>query len=110
MTMTTREKGEVKILDFEGDLDTNTSPDAETKLKELMSEGALKILVNFKDLDYISSAGLRILLATAKALQKNKGELRICHLNETVDEIFEISGFIEIFNVFKTENEGLEIF
>ena len=107
MKMTIREKDEVKILDFEGYLDSNTSPDAEAKLNEIITGGAQKILFNFKNLKYISSAGVRILLSTVKTLQKNKGELRICHLNEKIDRIFRISGINQIFNVFVTETEAL---
>jgi anti-anti-sigma factor len=68
------------------------------------------LLVDFKALDYISSAGLRVLLATAKRLSSEGGSLRICHLNDTVREVFEISGFSTIFSVFDTEAEALEGF
>jgi len=110
MKVTTREANDVKIADFEGNLDTNTAPDAEEQLKALAKQGATKILVNFEKLDYVSSAGLRVLLATAKGLQASDGSLRICGLNETVEEIFDISGFSTIFNVFGTEAEALEGF
>ena len=69
-----------------------------------------KILVNFADLDYISSAGLRVLLTTAKRLGGSGGTLRICGLNETVSEVFEISGFSVILSVFPNETEALEGF
>ncbi len=111
MKVTTREANDVKIADFEGNLDTNTAPDAESQLSTLLKQGATKILVNFEKLDYVSSAGLRVLLTTAKKLQSvSNGGLRICGLNETVDEIFDISGFSTIFNVFGTEAEALEGF
>ncbi len=74
------------------------------------NQGATKLVVNFEKLDYISSAGLRILLAAAKQLKGNSGELRICSLNETVKEVFDISGFTTILTVTKTEPEALEGF
>jgi anti-sigma B factor antagonist len=110
MKITQREANDVKIMDFEGNLDTNTSHDAEVELNRMLDQGSSKILINFDKLDYISSAGLRILLATAKRLKSMGGEVRLCHLNETVQEIFDISGFSMILNVFGEESEALEGF
>ena len=110
MNMTTREADGVTVVSFNGKLDTNTSPDAEAHLKSLLNQGAQKLLVDFQNLDFVSSAGLRVLLASAKRLETGGGELRICALNETVDEIFEISGFSTILNVFNTEQEALNAF
>jgi anti-sigma B factor antagonist len=107
MEITKRESGAVKIVVLNGNLDTNTAPDAEDHLTSLMEEGSSKILINLENLDYISSAGLRVFLATAKQLKITSGELRLCHLNETVQEIFDMSGFSTILNVSKTESEAL---
>jgi anti-anti-sigma factor len=101
---------EVKVLAFEGSLDTQTSPEAQTQLNQLIEGGDKKILVNFEKLHYISSAGLRILLATAKQLKTADGELRICDLNEVVKEVFDISGFSTIFKIFENETDALDSF
>jgi anti-anti-sigma factor len=61
-------------------------------------------------MEFISSAGLRVLLATAQELQKAGGELRVCNLNEEVNEVFDISGFSTILMVFKDESEALQGF
>jgi len=106
----TRDTNDIKVVDLIGKLDTNTSPDAEKHLNGLLKEGVKKILVNLEKLDYISSAGLRVLLSTNKQLQNTSGLLRICNLNEVVKEIFDISGFSSIFNVFVTESEALNDF
>ncbi len=66
--------------------------------------------MNFEKLHYISSVGLRILLAAAKQLKTADGELRICDLNEVVKEVFDISGFTLIFKIFGTESEALKEF
>ena len=97
----------VKIVRFEGKLDTNTTPEAETALNQAVEQGASKILIDFKDLDFVSSAGLRILLATAKKLGAQGGALRVCSLNETVRDIFDISGFSTLLRVFDDEQEAL---
>ena len=110
MNITTTEVEGITIAEFEGNLDTNTAPDAEERLGELLEKGVTKILVDFTTLDYISSAGLRVLLVTTKRLGGTGGSMRICGLNETVDEVFEISGFSTIFSVFGTRDEALDGF
>ena len=110
MEISVTESGDVRILSFQGNLDTNTSPQAESEINSLIDAGAQKLLVNFEKLDYISSAGLRILLATAKKLKASAGDLKICGLNETVQEVFDISGFATILSVTKTEDEALGAF
>jgi anti-sigma B factor antagonist len=110
MEIAVSDAGEVKVVRIEGKLDTQSSPDAQTQLTQLIAQGATKLVVNFEKLDYISSAGLRILLAAAKQLKGNSGELRICSLNEVVQEVFDISGFTTILTVTKTEPEALEGF
>jgi anti-sigma B factor antagonist len=108
MNLSTRDSNDIKILDIEGILDTQTAPDGEQFLNNLLDEGATKILVNLKKLEYVSSAGLRVFLATAKKLKVSSGKLHLCHLNETVQEIFDISGFSTILNVSATEADALE--
>jgi len=110
MNISSREEGGVTVVGVEGNLDTNTAPDAQQHLDGLQDDGVQKILVNFADLEYISSAGLRVLLATAKRLGGSGGSIRICGLNETVNEVFEISGFSVILSVFGNEAEALEGF
>jgi anti-anti-sigma factor len=100
----------VSVVRLEGNLDTNTSSEAQDSLNKLIDEGASKILVNFDKVDFVSSSGLRILLATAKRLSGTGGNLRISNLNETVTEVFEISGFSTILSVFPTEDEALQGF
>ena len=110
MKMEVRDSDDVKILEFEGNLDTNTSPDAEEKLNDLIDNGSQKLLINFGKLNFISSAGLRVLLATAKKLKGTGGNLQICDLNPTVQEVFDISGFGSILNVSNSEEEALSSF
>lgn len=110
MQISVKTTNEVKVLAFEGKLDTQTSPDAQQQLTQLIGEGENRFVVNFEKLDYISSAGLRVLLAAAKQLKGIDGELRICSLNEVVREVFDISGFTTIFKVFGNESEALDGF
>ncbi len=110
MLISVKTTNEVKVLAFEGRLNAQTSPDAQQQLTRLIEEGENRFLVNFEKLDYISSAGLRVLLAAAKQLKEIDGELRICRLNEVVREVFEISGFTTILKVFGSESDALDGF
>ena len=107
MDVTIRNEGDTKIVMLQGKLDTNSTPNAESEINSLLDDGVNKLLINFEQLSYISSAGLRLLLATAKRLQGSGGDLRVCSLNEMATEVFELSGFTAIINVFASEQEAL---
>ena len=110
MEISVKTANEVKVLAFEGSLDTQTSPYAQTQLSQLIEGGERKILVNLEKLAYISSAGLYVLLGSFKKLKAADGELRICGLNEMVGKVFDIAGFTLIFKIFGTESEALKEF
>jgi anti-sigma B factor antagonist len=107
MEITVRDEGDTKVVMLNGKLDTNTTPAVESEINTLLDGGASKLLINFEQLSYISSSGLRLLLATAKRLKGSGGELKVCTLNEMATEVFEISGFSSILNVFSSEQEAL---
>lgn len=110
MDIDSRQEGAALVVALKGKLDTNTTPPTEQALQEFRDGGTSKMLIDFTNLDYISSAGLRLLLATAKGLKSAGGELRVCSLNKTVKEVFDISGFAAILNVYDSEEEGLADF
>ena len=80
-----------------GRLDTTTAPELEIALKESF-EGVEKLVLDFACLEYLSSAGLRVLLAAQKTMNK-QGEMIIKNVNETITEIFEVTGFIDILTI-----------
>ena len=100
----------VTVVEMEGNLDTNTSVEAQDYINALIDGGSTKLVTDFSRVDFVSSAGLRVLLATAKRLGGVGGSLRICGLNEEVNEVFEISGFSTILDVFPTRDEALQGF
>jgi len=108
MQVTTRTAQGVTIVALAGNLDSNTSPHAQQALDGILAGGVQKLVVDFSALDYISSAGLRVLLGAAKKVQGSGGALRLFGLNDTVREVFEISGFSKILAVRGTEGEALE--
>ena len=98
MEISTRDVDGVTVIDISGSLDTQTSGAASDEMARIAQE-ASKMLLNLESLDFLSSAGLRVLLATAKLLRGSGGEMRVCGLNEVVQEVFEISGFSSLLSV-----------
>ena len=91
-----------------GSLDAVTSPDAEVKLMAAANE-ASAMVIDFSDLSYISSAGLRVMLGLAKTMQKKDGRLVISSLSPQVKEVFDISGFTTIFRIFDTKADAISV-
>jgi anti-anti-sigma factor len=110
MEISTRQQGEAWIVGLAGNLDSATSPKAQQELDAIVSGGAHRIAVDFSALDYISSAGLRVLLGIAKKVGAKGGALRTFGLNQTVKEVFDISGFSTILPVFASEADALKGF
>ena len=110
MNISIEDAGQVKVLGFEGELDAGTAPEAQGEIDRLRAGGSSKIVIDFDRLSYISSAGLRVLMLTAKHLKDAGGELRVCGLNKTVGEVFDMSGFSTILNVFGDREEALADF
>ena len=92
-----KEENENAVFTLEGRLDTVTAPDFEKALKEAIP-GLQNLTLDFEKLDYISSAGLRVLLSAQKAMAK-QGEMKLIHVNETIMEIFEVTGFSDILTI-----------
>ena len=94
MEMKQTKEGKNLLIALEGRLDTLTAPELEKELNSAL-EGIEKLTLDFADLEYISSAGLRVLLSAQKTMN-NQGEMVIRNANETVREVFEVTGFDEI--------------
>ena len=97
MTIRMEKQAGVLTLAPEGRVDTITAPELETAIKENL-DGVTSLIFDLSDLEYVSSAGLRVLLAAQKAMNA-QGEMKVCHVNETVLEIFEVTGFSDILTI-----------
>ncbi len=100
------EKGAFSCLAFKGRLDATSSPSAEEAFAKSIEKNP-KTLVDLSSLEYISSAGLRVLLVAAKRSQQKAGRIAIFGLTDNVREVFEISGFSALFRIFDTEAEAI---
>ena len=90
-------------------LDTNTAPEVEKELEGVIEGGESKVVVDFSKTAYISSAGLRVLLKTAKTLKRKEGALALCNANEQIHEVLEISGFLTMLTYRATLDEAVEV-
>jgi len=107
LNLTNRDIDNVTVVDLEGKMNTSTSTEADAFLSQLVQGGSNMLLMNMQGIDYISSSGLRVILATGKKVGSAGGKLAFCNLNMSVGEVFRVSGFDTIFPVFKTEQEAL---
>lgn len=101
------EKNGVTVFDLVGNLDTNTAPEAEAAINDKLASGVSKIVLNLEKTNYVSSAGLRVFLATAKKMTASGGAVKLCCANEVVQEILDISGFSTILDVKESEEQAL---
>lgn len=97
MTIKKTQNADAMNIAIEGRLDTTTAPELEAELKASL-DAASELVLDLAKLDYISSAGLRVLLSAQKVMIK-KGGMKLIHVNETVMEIFEVTGFSDILTI-----------
>ncbi len=97
MNINTKTEGGMLLVALEGRLDTGSAPQLEGVLKEKL-RGVTELVMDFQELAYISSAGLRVLLSAMK-LMKKQGSMVVRNVNETVMEVFEITGFADMLTI-----------
>lgn len=110
MELTEEKTGKCCVIGIKGRLDTMTYGQLEKRLSELFESGETKVLADCSRMDYISSSGLRVLLVGLKRARMLEGRFVLCALGENIREVFEISGFSNIFEVFATKEEALMTF
>ena len=97
MTITTTRNGSALTLQLEGRLDTTTSPQLEAELSASL-DGVKQLTLDLQQLAYLSSAGLRVILGAHKRMNK-QGQMVVRHVNETIMEVFEVTGFVDILTI-----------
>ena len=98
MTIKKTVDGDKLVLDLEGRLDTTTAPQLENELKVSLYD-IKELTLDMEKLEYLSSAGLRVLLAAQKQMQKQKAEMVVVNVNEIIMEVFEVTGFVDIITI-----------
>ena len=97
MNIEKKTSGSTLNIALEGRLDTTTAPQLDAELKSSLS-GITELNMDFEKLEYLSSAGLRVLLSAQKVMNR-QGEMTISHVNEMIMEVFEVTGFIDILTI-----------
>ena len=110
MEIIEEKKNEIVIFSLEGRLDSNTSPALEEKIDAAIDNGSHRMVINFENLEYLSSAGLRVILKTTKSLKRVEGKLVLCSMADYVKEVFEISGFDSFLPIVPTVDDALKKF
>jgi anti-sigma B factor antagonist len=100
----------INIYKLNGHLDSNTSLGFENKLIQAIDDGSKSMIIDFKNLDYISSAGLRVILKATKALKREDGKIMLCDMQDYVKEVFEISGFDSLLPIVGSMGDALDAF
>jgi anti-anti-sigma factor len=107
MEITTEKRNGGAVVYTKGRIDTAAAPALEQELNRLIGEGVQKVLLVFSEVPYISSGGLRVLLATAKKLRGPGNAFALCALNAEVTKILTLAGFNTIFSIYATEGDAL---
>jgi anti-anti-sigma factor len=102
------QNGDILVLYFKGKLDAISSPNAEKKIFECINAGQYKLIFDFSSVDYLSSAGLRVLLSTRKKLKALAGVLLLAAVNPNVIDLLVISGFDHVFELSPSVNEAIK--
>ncbi len=97
MKIEQKKNGSKLIMALQGRLDTTTAPELEAALKPALN-GVTSLILDLAGLEYISSAGLRVLLSAQKVMNR-QGEMKVAHANEAIMEIFEVTGFVDILTI-----------
>lgn len=98
------------LLHFSGKLDALSSPSAEKKILDLIAQDHIFLIFNFTEVDYLSSAGLRILLASTKKVKAHNGNIIIYGVQEHVMEVFKMTGFDHLLNIVNSRAEAIARF
>lgn len=101
---------DIAILHLKGFLDAHTAPELEEAFQELISEKHYNILVNFLELDYISSAGLGVFMGFIEKIRENGGDIRMSNMTPKVYKIFDLLGFPKLYRIFDEEQEAFVSF
>ena len=104
----TREKDkDVEIFRLDGRFDAHSASDVEKALQQAVDEGCGKIIMDMEKTEYISSAGLRVLLSMTKKLKSSEGNICLCCLQQQVQEVFDIAGFTQILDIAGSIQEAM---
>ncbi|MBI3176380.1 MAG: STAS domain-containing protein [Chloroflexi bacterium] len=110
MDISTQEIKRAMVMTVKGRVDSATAPDLENALKQLVDGEKAQIVLDLNDVEYMSSAGLRAMVSTLKAVKRINGDLRLCAPSPRVAEVLRLAGLTSIFNLYPTQAEAVDSF
>jgi anti-sigma B factor antagonist len=108
MNFAEEQRGNITIVDIGGRVDSNTAKPFEERLTNLFKAGRNRVVIDFKHIVYISSAGCRALLVAGHLAETSQGKLALCNLTADVMRVFELGGLTELFAIYPSREEGLQ--
>ena len=93
-----KQDGDTLTVKLDGRLDTNTAPDFQTEMEPLLNDIS-KLVLDFEKLDYISSAGLRVLLTFEQEMEEQEKTMEVTHVNDIIHDVFDVTGFLDILTI-----------
>ena len=105
-----KDNGNTSILYLKGYLDAHTASELENSLQHLIDEGKYNILVNFQELNYISSAGLGVFMGFIEDVRNHNGDIKLSNMSPKIYRVFDLLGFPSLYEIFEDESEALSKF
>ena len=110
MEIATQEYQRVAVMSVSGRVDSATAPELESKLRALVEADKNQIVLDLKDVEYMSSAGLRAMVSTLKQVKRVNGDLRISSPSPRVEEVLRLAGLTSIFSIHSSQEEAIASF
>ncbi|HYN10329.1 MAG TPA: STAS domain-containing protein [Vicinamibacterales bacterium] len=109
MHISQEQQQDVIVVAPRGRIDSTTSAALESHLSQVAKAGVPRLVVDFSEVDYISSAGLRVMLTLAKRVRDARGALALCSLGDSVRQVFELAGFLPLFSIEGTRDAAVRM-
>ncbi|REL24864.1 anti-sigma factor antagonist [Rhodohalobacter sp. SW132] len=105
-----RNENDCIVLDLQGELDAHTASELEKAFQDLIARDQIHIIVNFRELEYIASAGLGVFMAYIEDVRKDGGDIKLTNMNDKVFNVFDLLGFPALYDIFEDESEAIQRF
>ena len=109
MELTAKKQGDVTVISLVGRIDSSVAKQFEEEFLRIIDGGDTRLIINFLSLDYISSAGLRVLLMGAKKIKTANGKLALSDMKPSIQEVFDVSGFSNMLTICKSVEEAMPL-
>jgi anti-sigma B factor antagonist len=110
LTISVRQNGPTVVVEPVGYINAHTAKDFESVLQRLIDQNQHRIVINCGKLSYIASAGLGAIMGFIDTIRENNGDIRMCNMNETVYNIFDVLGFTHLYSIFESEEKAVRSF